>query len=512
MDRLAKFCSCYLATVMAVTLSVPSTIGQPQNSAQANGSPFHKLRSISGAAGHEEKGRFLMDDARSAFTAGKDTRVIVYFEWEGPLGQHHFEGLWKSPEGKIVLISDFKYEAKTPHYSGYWTMLLADGTASGEWSLEARIDGETAGFHTFIITGSPVAVTAQPAAPQPLSAAEMYKTAMNATVNIEKVGTAGDALTKSTGFWIANGQILTSFGAIDGAHSLRLHLADGTQRETDKVLAWNRWQDWAVLSAPGTSGPKLKRGPSEPVSVGDRCVFLEWIPAGAKLTDGSITGKNSFQKAGDRLLVASGATPESIGGALLNEYGEYVGLIGEDAAPGSSSLRILSLLNAVGGKVDLAGLETTALAVPLSLLPADVGDKQPLSLAEIEAKGEFLQPVMKSRFVATASLSSYIAKDADSPLAARDYREIFSRKDQKGSMYVNWTPSKRQKVTCEIRLFNLDNKMLVSSKPKELSLNPEKFMATTWEIPVGNMSPGIYRIDLAVGAQVVWREFFRVTD
>ena len=114
MDCLVKLCSCYLAVMIAATLSVPSMIGQPQNSTQPSGSPFHKLRSISGAAGHEEKGRFLMGDARSAFTSGKDTKVIVYFEWEGPLGPHHFEGLWKSPEGKIVLISDFKYEAKTP--------------------------------------------------------------------------------------------------------------------------------------------------------------------------------------------------------------------------------------------------------------------------------------------------------------------------------------------------------------------------------------------------------------
>ena len=79
-------------------------------------------------------------------------------------------------------------------------------------------------------------------------------------------------------------------------------------------------------------------------------------------------------------------------------------------------------------------------------------------------------------------------------------------------MYVNWMPAKKQKITCEIRLFNLDNKMLLSSKPKELSLNTDRFMATTWEIPVGNMAAGIYRIDLAVDSQVVWREFFRVTD
>lgn len=100
-----------------------------------------------------------MDDPRSVFVVGKDAKVTVYFEWEGPLGPHHFEGLWKSPEGKIVLISDFRYAAKTPRYSGYWSMLLSEATPSGEWNLEARIDGEPAGSHSFVISGSATAAS-----------------------------------------------------------------------------------------------------------------------------------------------------------------------------------------------------------------------------------------------------------------------------------------------------------------------------------------------------------------
>ena len=140
----------FASAVMVLAIAV-AAFGQPQNAAAPSASPYRKLRSISGASGHDDKGKFVMDDARSAFTAGKDTKVIVYFEWEGPLGPHHFEGLWKSPAGRIVLVSDFSYEAKTTHFSGYWTMLLADSTPSGEWSIEARIDGEAAGFHTFQI-------------------------------------------------------------------------------------------------------------------------------------------------------------------------------------------------------------------------------------------------------------------------------------------------------------------------------------------------------------------------
>src|SRR6185295_15689609 len=151
----------------------------------------------------------------------KDSKVIVYFEWEGPLGPHHFEGLWKGPEGKIVLISDFRYEAKSPRFSGYWTMLLSEGTPSGEWNLETRIDGEPAGNLAFVVTGSPVAHA--PPRLQPLSLADLYR----------------KAIQKSTGFWVGDGQVLTSFESIDGAASLRISTS-GTQMQTDRVLAWNR--------------------------------------------------------------------------------------------------------------------------------------------------------------------------------------------------------------------------------------------------------------------------------
>src|SRR5277367_6073023 len=96
----------------------------PPNQSGNSGSPYKVLRSVSGAAGHEVNSRYVMDDAKSVFTAGQDKKVIVYFEWLGPLGPHHFEGLWKSPEGKIVLISDFRYEAKSTQFNGYWSMLL----------------------------------------------------------------------------------------------------------------------------------------------------------------------------------------------------------------------------------------------------------------------------------------------------------------------------------------------------------------------------------------------------
>jgi hypothetical protein len=100
---------------------------------------------MAGPSGTETQGRLVIDDPRSDFYLGKDKKVIGYFEWEGPPGAHKFEGNWKNPEHKVVLISDFQYVASSKQFSGYWTMLLSGAETPGLWTLDARIDGESAG-------------------------------------------------------------------------------------------------------------------------------------------------------------------------------------------------------------------------------------------------------------------------------------------------------------------------------------------------------------------------------
>lgn len=476
----------------------------------ASGSPYHTVRSIAGAAGHEDNNKFIMDDARSLFNAAKDKKVIVYFEWEGPLGPHHFEGLWKSPEGKIVLISDFRYEAKSPHYSGYWTMLLSDGTPSGEWNLEARIDGEPAGSLSFVITGSPVAPTPPP--PQPLTLAEQYRKAVDSTVIIEKLTSDGTPAEKSTGFWISEGQILTSFESIDGASSLRLTLASGAQVKTDQVIAWNRWQDWALLKSSATSKTFLKRSDLGSVNVGDHCAFLEWGPLGSKLTDGSITGTNSFPRAGSRLLVASGVSSESVGGALLDEFGNYVGIIGGTVIPSANPSRIMSLLSDSGTSSSTLDWDSTGLAVPKSLLPSLPSSAAPASLAVLTSHGELAPLVVKSEAIQYMMVTSAVGRDSGNLPLPRSAKQVFSVRDSQAAAYVNWQSSRKEKVSYSLRLFNVDNKLLTSSKAREISLSPGRYASTTWNLPVGMLSPGIYRVDLLVNDTTSWREFIRIIE
>jgi hypothetical protein len=451
-----------------------------------------------------------MEDPRSVFEPGKHSKVIVYFEWEGPLGPHHFEGLWKGPEGKIVLISDFSYEAKGPRFNGYWSMLLSDATPAGEWKLEARIDGQPAGVHSFVITGSSGAASA--AVPRVLDSADLYQRATDASVTIEKIAADGSPFGKGTAFWVGEGRLLTAFDAINGATTLRIRLTDGSQLSTDTVIAWNRWQDWALVRAEGSAKAILKPGSKDPLKVGDRCVFLDLLPAGAKLVDGSITGRNAFPKAGERLLLASGVTPASFGGPLLDEFGNYVGIVGGNIIPGSDPTKILNLLSDAGS-ARATSSEITGLALPSTLLP-DLGSlASPIHLADLANRGEFLDPVVENKSLQYAALGGALTKDSRGGVPTpSDYRRVFSHRDNKATVYVTWQPRAKEKLHTVLRWFDADNKLISESKARELSLSPGNWSTTVWEVPVSSMPAGIYRVDLVLNDKTAWRDFFRITE
>lgn len=410
-----------------------------------------------------------------------------------------------------MLISDFRYEAKAQQFNGYWSMVLSDATPSGEWQIEARIDGESAGTHTFVITGS-AAAGSPPSTPQPLGAADLYRKAMDATVTIEKIASDGVILGKGNGFWVGDSRLLTAFDIIDGTGSLRVSLKDGSQLTTDQVLAWNRWQDWALLKLDGGAKAWPKRGASDSPNVGDHCVFLEAGPAGAKLADGSITGKSSFPKAGERLIIASGVTSVSFGGPLLDEYGNYVGILGGSIVPGGDPIKTLSLLNDAGATDRTTDWTITGVAVPQTLLPDFAAVSSTTRLAEIANRGEFLSPVVKSKSIQFVSLAGQVTLEQSKVLSPRDFKQVFSRRDNKVYVYVSWDNSAKGKLNCVLRLFDADNKLISETDPRQITLTPGKYLATSWGLTIGNSRAGIYRIDLVLDGVTAWREFFRITE
>ncbi len=465
---------------------------------------------MSGTKGSRQGGNFIMEDPRTIFYVPDDRQVIGYFEWEGPLGPHHFEGLWKNPEGKVAVISEFQYDATQKRFAGYWTLLLSENMPTGVWTLEARIDGEVAGTHTFQIVARSRPPDAAPAA-RLLTPSEIYQRALAATIFIEKLGPGGELLATGSGFVLGKKTVITAFQTIDGASNLRLVFPSGRSVETREVVAWNRWQDWAVLRVEAEGVPQLERAKPDSWAVGDRCFFLELASEGNRvIADLNITGKNTFSRAGERLNLSFAPSQQAVGSPLLTEFGQVIGVIGGSLVPGASSLEALrfTLSTPIRGTT---GLIRGGLAVPIALIPSQAEDGQPTSLGELAVKGQFLPPLTANKHVGYGTLARGLERKGNPPWPVNSGDE-FSRRDVNISAFVMWEPKEKHKGLGYIRVYDLDNRLLGEGKAMKINFHPGTPYICSWELGVAGLAPGIYRVDILLDSNPAWRMFFRITE
>lgn len=478
------------------------------------GPTYKVLRSIAGTSGKEVSGRLVIDDPRTVFYLGTDHKVIVYFEWEGPPGPHKFEGIWKNTESKVALISDFQYVAPGKQFSGYWSMLLSGSESPGLWTLEARIDGESAGELSFQLIAGPGAVPVAPAPPprQPLATADLYKRLANASVYVDKIDSHGNAVARGSGFYLDDGRLVTAFQNVDGASKLRVISADGTAQEVAFVQAWNRWQDWVILPVSGAKISGVPRAAPKSWTVGSVCYFLQISSgSGRIIADGTIVGQNAYPRAGERLNIADSPSRGAIGSPLVNEFGEAVGMVGGSLAPGTDLLASY-MLNA-GPASTGANYVRDGLAVPINLIPATAGPEPPTSLEELTLKGQMVPLLHSEDKVVFASLVLTLEKGKEGGLPnVSGSRQQFSHRDQKIFVYVNWNENKPYKGTATMSVYDADNRPLGQSKPLKVNLHSGSLSLSSWDIPLATLPVGIYRVDVALGDDVVWRRFFRLTD
>jgi S1-C subfamily serine protease len=435
--------------------------------------------------------------------------VTVYFEWDGPVGRHQFEALWKNPEGKVVAISEFKYEATQKRFGGYWTLLLSESLPTGVWTLEARVDGEVTGVHTFQVVSAPRPAEAAPTR-RVLSPAEIYQRALAASVSIEKLSLTGDRFGIGSGFFAGDGLVLTAFQVIDGASRLRIRFPDSRPIETNQVMAWNRRQDWVLLKV-DAAGPSLMRAEPNSWAVGDRCYSLDFPVEGNRvIVDADIIGRNTFPRAGERLNLSFFPTRQAIGAPVLNEYAEVIGVVGGELLPGSSTLE------GMGFRYDLSifSLGRTmrgTLAVPITLVIVPSSDARPTTLDDLAKGGQFVPPLVGHANVTNGALARNVDRKGPIPQAV-DAKSEFSRRDGTMSVLLTWNPQEKRKAFAYLRVYDLDNRLLFESKPLKISLRPNQILYSSWDLTLGNLPAGIYRIDVYLDADPVWRTFFRLID
>lgn len=491
-------------------LQVQSQKAPLAGGAQAVEPKFRLLRSVSGSRGSEQGGVFVVADPRTVFYVPEDAQIVAYFEWEGPPGTHQLEGVWKNPEGKVVVLSDFKYEAKQRRFGAYWTLKLSETVPSGVWTIESRIDGELAGTHTFQILLAPRPASALPGH-RVFSPAEIYRRALEASVFIERLDANGERLGTGSGFSIGASQLLTGFEVVDGASSVRVILG-GRGLGAIGLVAWNRREDWAILRTPVVEIPGLPLAKPDSWAVGDRCYALDVPQEGSRtIVDGNITGQQTLPDLGQRLNLSFSLQPQGSGSPLFNEYGEVIGVVVRHSMlPGSASLDVLRWgfpLNLFSGAGSFP--IDRGLALPISVVPSspDLGTTTPF--AELLRTSQFVPPLVGYQNIAHATLALRVDGKGPVPQPV-DEKFEFSQRYGKMAVYVMWDPKEKLKATAQCRLYNLDNQLLIASKPFKVNLTPGRTTVNSWVLMVASLPAGIYRINVVLDTNPVWRSFFRM--
>jgi hypothetical protein len=469
---------------------------------------FKLLRTVSGAETSQSNGKFEIQDARTTFFLPDDKRIYMYFEWEGPTGPHHFEGIWRDPTGKVSVISNFDFVAAQNRFGGYWTMDLTSQTMPGNWTIEAHVDGETTGNCTVEILAAPRPAGA-PAPPATLLPAELYQRLLSATVTIERTDALGKR-SKGLGFVVAEGMVATAFQVIDGATMLRITLPDGQTADTDQIATHNRRQDWAIIKVSFATPPALPAAPADSWSVGDRCAFLQVPESGSRILDEcTIVGTSSTPESGPRINIDNAPGIQSEGSVLVNERGQVIGIIGGSLIPGASALQ----------DEDLPALSTIRMAnalyhgpmaTPFAAVKLSPGEALS-TLKNLAESGDFLPLVPFNGNLTSATMTERV-QNSGGYLFPADGRFDFSRSNESAYVFLAYESKEKCKCTLQAEVYNLDNRLMSHGAPMPVNLDKNKKVFWTVSIALTSLQPGIYRVDILLEGKLLWRDFFRVTD
>ena len=95
---------------------------------------------------------------------------------------------------------------------------------------------------------------------------------------------------------------------------------------------------------------------------------------------------------------------------------------------------------------------------------------------------------------------------------SREMKVDFTRQDEIATIAVAFQGIDAWKNTVQLRIYDVDNRILSNGDPVKLNLRSGETQERIWSFPLTSMHPGIYRADVLVGDAVAWREYFRVRD
>ena len=249
-------------------------------------------------------------------TNGKD------FSWNNPYSLAETTGVL--PErvdrvnflrGDVVLISYAALEANLNRSSKTLAQkLIANGVFTYEQYTEYY---------------DPAAFQKEIQGPTELSSEEIYDKCSPAVFYIEMYDRRGEAISSGSGFFLEeSGVAVTNYHVIEDGYSAKITIS-GTEEVYDVLGVYdaNKEYDWAVIQIDGSGFSTLKIG-KESTVIGGATVYAIGSPLGLKntITQGLISNTNRWLDDICYIQTSAAISHGSSGGALINKYGEVIGI------------------------------------------------------------------------------------------------------------------------------------------------------------------------------------------
>jgi hypothetical protein len=129
------------------------------------------------------------------------------------------------------------------------------------------------------------------------------------------------------------------------------------------------------------------------------------------------------------------------------------------------------------------------------------------------ATGEFVRRLAHTPHFVNGVLGAGVERQGPARIPFPvDQRFRFSRREESCVAFVTWNPARKEDSTVAFDLFDEDNRRLAGTDPVKAKLRPGESFVQYWTVPLARLVPGIYRVDVILGPDPVWRTFFRVTE
>jgi S1-C subfamily serine protease len=188
-----------------------------------------------------------------------------------------------------------------------------------------------------------------------LTAEQIYARCTPAVFYIEIYDANGIATASGSGFFIDDkGTAVTNFHVIEGAASAKILLSDtGAVLDVVGVYDYDEDVDWAVLKINGTGSAYLELGDAATVA-GGATVYALGSPEGLDSTISEGLISNPRRMFGDvpHIQISAAISHGSSGGALLNKFGQVIGITSSGILSGENLGFALPITVISGYKTD----------------------------------------------------------------------------------------------------------------------------------------------------------------